>query len=234
MKKIVLTAAATLVSTMTFADKPVFDSPDNESFLGIRASFDLSVPGDYRIGDSKVKLFDNGPGVSLGFVYNAPLLANLYIEPGLELYYNTAGMDVTVSDDNILDIAGMKHHSLRKFGMRIPVQFGYHFDFIDMFRFHVFTGPLLNVGFSNDYYLTTDEFSGTDIHVSGSMYNEDNSIFQMNRVDCAWRIGVGFNVQDIFIGLSGDIGTVNLVRNNFDGRLKYRENAFHFTLGYNF
>jgi len=32
--------------------------------------------------------------------------------------------------------------------MRIPLMAGYHFDFSDSFRFYLFTGPELEIGFS--------------------------------------------------------------------------------------
>ena len=252
MKKLLLTACASLLSTVAFAANPVVDSPNNHPYLGIRGSFDLSIPGSYHVGNASVDIFENGPGVGLVLVYNIPLVTNLYIEPGIDLYYNTCGIDLgdddwdddwddddwddwdDWDDDDAPGFLKWRNHSLRKFGMRVPVQLGYHFDFTNMFKFHIFTGPVLNLGFSNDYYLTSEEVAGIRYHESGSMYSEDNGLFQMNRFDCAWRVGVGFNVQDIFIGFSGDMGMVNLVRHNHDGKLKYRENAFHFTLGYNF
>lgn len=233
MKKLLLASLAIAATSGAYAANPVIDSPHNTSYWGVRASFDLSIPGKFKTGDIKNDIFGNGPGVSLGLVYNLPLVANLYLEPGAELYYNTVAIEPDAISDAIDLNSAFQHRSLRKSGLRIPIQLGYHFDFTNAFKLSLFTGPVADVGFSNDYYITTKELAGKQLHVSGSMLNDDLP-FALNRVDLSWRVGVGFTVQDIFIGFSGDIGLLNKVRHNNDGNISYKENVFHFTLGYNF
>lgn len=114
--------------------------------------------------------------------------------------------------------------------MRVPVQLGYHFDFTGNTSLAIFTGPVLDIGFSNDYYLTTKKEAGTKFHMSSSMYDV------MNRVNLSWRIGVGVNFADNwFIGLSGDIGMLNMIKDKSDlTDVSMHENGFQLTLGYNF
>ena len=80
--------------------------------------------------------------------------------------------------------------------MRIPVMLGYHFDFSKNFALNVATGPVLKVGFSDDYYLTTETRMEDGIavrdHYSGSMYKDNEFtgagvVNAYNRVDCAWK-----------------------------------------------
>ena len=197
-------------------------------------SIDASIPGDVKntIGNSTFSqdLFGTGGGISLGGVYNIPVVANLYVEPGVDLYYHTNSINIGNFDEDSSN-KDFAHRSLRKFGMRVPVQVGYHFDFNPQTSFSVYTGPVLNVGFSNDYYLTTKEKNNIQSHFSGSMYNDG-----MNRVDLSWRIGVGVNfMKNYYIGLSGDIGMLNMAKNNIkDMTTKMHENGFQLTLGYNF
>lgn len=230
MKKLLLSAFAAVMAFGVNAQS-VVNNPDNKAYLGLRAALDVSIPGDFRYPNAKEDVLDPGAGISLGVVYNVPLVANLFVEPGLNFYYNTQSIDVNMPSDGneVADI--LSNHSLRKFGMAIPVQFGYHFDFGDM-NISLFTGPVLNVGFSNDYYLTTKEVVGLKEHLSGSMYSKDNPLVQMKRFDCAWRFGVGFNYSKFYFGLSGDVGMLNMVNSVND--VKMHENLFQLTLGYNF
>lgn len=231
MKKILVFAAASLLSLSAFAQDYLLNNPANRAYLGLRASYDLSCPGKIKAGDEKAKVFGNGSGVSLGLVYNQPLVANLFLEPGVSFYYNTESIDPdALTDLNVKD--AFKNRSMRKFGMQVPVQFGYHFDFTPDMNLAIMTGPVLNVGFSDDYYVTTEPVAGHRAHASGTAYGEDGIL---NRVDCAWRIGVGFTFShNYFVGVSGDLGMCNMLKENLDGKVKFHENAVHVTLGYNF
>lgn len=230
MKKSIICAATGLIALSASAQSYLLDNPANHSFVGIRASYDLSCPGKIKTGDLKEKIFGTGSGVSLGLVYNQPLVANLFLEPGVSFYYNTESID-----PDVLSGMGAKdmfeNRSMRKFGMQVPVQFGYHFDFTPDLNLSIATGPVLNVGFSDDYYLTTKSVAGHKIHTSGTAYGDNGFL---NRVDCAWRIGVGLTfANSYYVGVSGDLGMCNMLKEN-TADLKFHENAVHVTLGYNF
>lgn len=242
MKKTILLAMALLGSAaVASADSPVVNNPDNKPYFGVKISAESSVPGDLGYSNVKESVYNPGAGISVGAIYNQPIVANFYVEPGLELYYDTQKMDL---DDDALSNLRMKSYSNRSFGMRVPVMLGYHFDFTPNVNLAVFTGPVLKVGFSDDYYLTTETMmAGSEAvryHVSGSMYNDNpytgaGQSNAYNRVDCAWRIGLGVNfLKNYYVGISGDLGMVNQIKHTNNGAYNQKNNLFQFTLGYNF
>lgn len=229
MKKFLLSAAVCLTALEASAQSYLLNNPDNHSYFGLRASYDLSCPGKVKTADlGKTKVFGIGSGVSLGLIYNQPLVANFYIEPGVTFYYNTESIEPEALGKAV---KAFKNRSLRKFGVQVPVQFGYHFDFTPDISLAIMTGPVLNVGISNDYYVTTEPIAGHDIHSSGTLYRDDNG---MNRVDCAWRFGAGLTfAKNYYVGVTGDIGMCNMIKGT-SGAVTMHDNAVHFTLGYNF
>ena len=233
MKKSLLLGLAMLagVSAVSAAN-PIVNNPDNKPYFGVRLNLESAIPGNVKYGNISEKAFDPGAGLSIGAVYNRPIVANFYVEPGLELYYNTTKFNLDGED---FQDAHWKAHSTRGFGMRIPVMLGYHFDFNKNVNLAVATGPVLKVGFSDDYYLTTETRYGADgeayrDHLSGSMYKDD-----FNRVDCAWRFSVGVNfLKHYYAGFSGDVGMVNRIKHSNNGAVKMYDNLFQLNLGYNF
>ena len=212
MKKTLLLALALMsgASTAALAASPIVNNPANEPYLGVRLSAEGVVPGNLSYSNKEVNNFDAGAGISVGFVYNQPIVANFTVEPGLELYYNTTKFNL---DDAAFQSAHWKSHSTRSFGMRVPVMLGYHFDFSKNFSLNVATGPVLK-----DNVLTGAGLSNA-----------------FNRVDCAWRISMGANFLDhYYIGLSGDLGMVNQIKHSNNGAYDMKNNLFQFTLGYNF
>lgn len=226
MKKTLLILAAAFTVFGAAAQNRIVNNPDNKAYFGARLSLDAAIPGDVKTGNVSVDALGNGPGISIGAIYNQPIIANFYVEPGLELYYNAVSIN-----QNDVDNVPYAHKSLRKFGLRVPVQLGYHFDFSKNFNLSVFTGPVLDVGLSDDYYLTTKEYQGQDKHSSGSVYHKGG----LNRVDCKWRIGIGTTfLKNYYVSLSGDIGMCNMINKASKVNTKMHENGFHLTLGYNF
>ena len=65
--------------------------------------------------------------------------------------------------------------------------------------------------------------------VSESVYGEDGGL---NRVDLSWGFGAGVTYKRLYIGVSGTVGMLNMLR---DGEgMKFHENRASLTLGYNF
>ena len=182
---------------------------------------------------TKTKVLGKGSGFTVGAIYNLPLVANLYLEPGVTLAYTTESFKNSEDMFPAFLAKQMKHSSARKFSFEVPVQVGYHFDFTPDISLAISTGPVLKVGLVNDYYLTSEDLPGVGVlHKSGSLYGENGPL---HRVDCAWRVGVGFNLnQNYYIGVSGDIGLCNMLNDNNDGTVSLHENAFQVSLGYNF
>ena len=88
MKKIVTSLALCLAGMTTFAQSTIFNNPDNKGYFGIRVGGEITCPGDIKVSHVSLDVFKVGGGVEFGGIYNAPIVANLYVEPGLNLYYN--------------------------------------------------------------------------------------------------------------------------------------------------
>ena len=221
MKAIYIAAAAVALAGASASAQTVVNNPNNHTYVGVRATLDIPCPGDVKVGDHKSEVYKNGVGVSGGFIVNVPLVANLYVEPGLNFYYNANGYKKTPDD--------VLHHSVRESGMRVPVVLGYHFDFTPDVNLAVFVGPELQVGFScDDYYTATNNGK----HFARNMYSDGYGTNQRNRVSCNLKFGVGFNFcQNYYAGVEGSVGLTNL--SAYDG-VHYKQNRVGVTLGYNF
>jgi len=233
MKKIALLFSV-IIATFSLSVKAQdisFESDDNKPFLGVRLGLDISCPSNMKISNLggtgstlSMPLFDNGAGFDLGAVYNIPLWKNLYFEPGLSIYYNTMGLDVTaIGEETIEDVSA----SVRRFGFRIPFQVGYRVDF-SMFSLSAFTGPVLSTGIVGRSH-ASGVFDGIKESENENAYGNDGFL---NRCDLGWKIGVGAEFDKFVLQLSGTIGMCNML-NGVDG-VKYRDNNVALTLGYNF
>lgn len=194
----------------------IFDSGQMTPSFGIRASLDIS---NFSGGSDAI---NNGFGFTLGGVYNIPLYKNLYFEPGVGIFYNTVGFDGygEVADDMYANMKG----SFRNWGFRMPLIFGYHFDFTDDMKVAVFTGPQFNYGLS--MRMKADVWnSGFDVEGTEDVYN------LFHRFDAQWVFGAAYHINQYMIGLSGAIGMTNLA--NVKHATLHR-NVFSITFGYNF
>lgn len=224
MKKSLLLTAAVAAATLSMSAQTVVNNPANSGYFGIRASGTLTCPGQQDFGGIKTDEYKKGGGFSAGMFYQAPIVANFYVEPGVSFYYNATGMKAA-------DLAkdAIEHASLRESGMLVPVMLGYHFDFTDDVNLQVFVGPELRVGFSSDNYITTKKVMGLGqpAHSATTNYTD---VF--NRVNCNLRFGAGFNLaRNYYIGVSGAVGLTNTSAIN---NVTFHQNSVDFTIGYNF
>lgn len=223
MKKSLLLTAAVAAATLSMGAQTVVNNPANSGYFGIRASGTLTCPGKVEFGGHKTEAYKNGGGFSAGLFYQAPIVANFYVEPGVSFYYNATGM----KDYDIAGYSAFEHASLRESGMLVPVMLGYHFDFTDDVNLQVFVGPELRVGFSSDNYITTKEVLGKSFHSAATNYTD---VF--NRVNCNLRFGAGFNLaRNYYIGISGVVGLTNT---SAVDNVTFHQNSVDFTIGYNF
>lgn len=229
MKKTGLLMAGLLLAATGASAQTVVNNPANHAYFGIRGALDITTPNKVNLTkNTDADVFGSSPGFSLGMIYNQPVVANFYVQPGLSLYYNTTGID----HDFLNSIPGVKveHASLRKFGMRVPVMLGYHFDFQPV-SLHIFTGPELDVAFSNDYY--TEMKAGDITYKKSGTTLGDNRPF--NRVDCYWKVGVGVNfAKNYYVDVTGGFGLTNQLKNGDHDYPSWHENYVSVTLGYNF
>lgn len=225
MRRFLLTASlATAIFTTAPAASPIFDNPDNAPFWGIRAGADIAIPGDWKAGIGAMNMYDGKTGGFIGAVYQHPLVANLYIEPGLQFYYDTYRYDLVVMEDSEAVIEDPK---VSKIGLRIPLNVGFRFDVSDRLGIAPFTGPEFNWGF------------GGKVHLSGnyddellSNTNPYSNIWGWHHCNLLWNFGVSFDIDYkwSFI-LSGAIGITDHLK--FDN-ISWRDNRFSISLGYNF
>ena len=233
MKKLLLTGALALAAVAgASAQSTIFNNPDNKPYFGVRVMYNLKCPGKLDIDNAgKYSILGKGSGFGIGVVYNAPMVANLYIEPGLTFYYNTEsikpGLIADMAED--VDEFSVRNASMRKFGIRIPIMFGYHFDFTPDIKVSVFTGPEMDIGFSNDSYITID--AGAErLHTAPSAY-DDNALIPMQRWNCNWKFGAGVSYDNYVINVAGGIGIFDTSDVSF---ARMYENYFEVSLGYNF
>lgn len=191
---------------------------------GVRASLDVTLPGKWKTANGEsISMFSNGAGFAAGVVYNLPFAGNFYFEPGLTLFYDTYKYKdlVVAGDPNGEPIS--TDPSVKKFGVRVPLMVGYRFYPSDNFSFSLYTGPELSYGLSGKVGIDSDEDFGPDF---------STNIYKMGyrRLDCAWKVGVGFPFGRWLMALEGAIGITDLHKND----VKFRENRFSLTVGYDF
>lgn len=204
------------------AQNSVFNNPANKAYFGVRVGGEAICPGKITHENVGVSAYKNGGGVEFGAIYNIPVVANFYVEPGLKLYYNTYSMKKDILDD-MADNVGVDSFSIRKFGMRVPVMLGYHFDFTEDINVSVFTGPELEVGLSGKAHVKAFGENGSE-----SIYGDEG---EYNRFDLVWGVGAGITYSHYYFGVSGGIGMLNMYNTS---AVKFHENRVTFTLGYNF
>lgn len=219
-----------VVSLMTLIPMTVLAESNASSFSnphwGIRATVDVSNPGDFKAGDLKISLFDPRLGFSFGGYYCAPFSNGFYFEPGVSLFYDTYGFSLSVGNEQLIDADGY----IDKFGVRVPLHFGYHFDIWDKASLFVKTGPQLSVGFMSKEHLgEIDGMDGIDDY-GDDLYGEEDGF---NRFNLLWDIAAGFDFGNVNVSLGYDFGLLNLLKNT-DGKVTFKESYFRVGIGYSF
>lgn len=216
--RILLCAACIWRATTTVhaQDNTDFTSP----MWGIRAAFDINIPGRYHYEGGSADMFHNGYGFTLGAVYNIYLKHNFYIEPGISFFYDTYKYDITLTNsDATYSTANPPCHKL---GLRIPVVAGYTFNVNERMSMTVFTGPELNIALKGRAK-AHDEHNND---IGWNLFEEGNQ----HRVDLAWKIGIGFPIGDFMVSMEGAVGVTDLLR----GSISFRENRASVGLTYYF
>lgn len=220
MKKILIAMiAAVAVAIPAKSQDYLLDNPDNHAHFGVRLGLDVtSLRGN---GDR----YGTQSGFNLTGIYNLPMWKNLYFEPGIGIFYDTAQINAVFTSDNekFLDKG-----SVRNFGFRIPFNFGYRFDVTDDVSVHIFTGPQLNYNITFGTY-----YNGV------KATNQPEADF--NRFDFQWNAGLGVDYMNYYAYIEGGFGISRLIQDKsysfnshqlmFPGA---RRNIFSIGIGYNF
>lgn len=218
MKRIALTLIAAL--SLAGAAKAqnvnyLIENPDNKAYFGVRAGVDIS-----STAGAVVDTYGNGAGFTVGAIYNIPLWKNLFFEPGVHFFYDTFSDEVSVQDFGE-DIPEIYDCSIRNCGFRIPLNFGYRFDFTDDISISLFTGPVLNTNLTAKYHF--------DKH-------HDYSIMEngFKRFDMQWDFGVSMNYgHHYYVAVTGGIGMTKAYNPGLHDA-GFRRNTCNISLGYNF
>lgn len=223
MKKILISAVLITIGCISIsAQNRIFNNPDNKPYFGLRVGADISCPGKLSADNTAIDIFKCGPGIEFGGIFNVPVIANFYVEPGLKLFYDTYSFKKGFIDwlfpGNT--ISGV---SERKFGMRIPVMLGYHFDFTEDIKVSIFTGPELEIGFMAKEYA-----KGNGLEVHENLYGDNSSY---NRVNFLWDFGASVSYQHVYFGVNGGIGILKMFKDSY---VNFHESRVSFNLGYNF
>ena len=214
-----------LVALISFAGICGAKSGDSEPVIwGLKANVGMLLPSNWRTNDSSFKMYNHGVDFQVGGVANIYLGRGFYFEPGVSLFYDT----YKYSDLSILGETGSFsiNPAIHKFGVRVPLVFGYSIGLSDTYNMSVFTGPQIGYALWGDIS-TTYPFGYEGDRFPTDLFGEHGH----RRFDLDWRIGVGFPVTDNFvISLEGEIGISDLYRND----ISFRENRCTVGLTYYF
>lgn len=211
MKKIYLILSILLVSL--FANAQIIEQGDQNPTWGVRAAFDVNIPGHVRSNIFNDKMFRAGTGGAIGAVCNIYLGRKFYLEPAVSLFYDTYSYnDLVITNEDGITIE--KDPTVYKAGFRIPVIAGYSFSISDRLSIAPFTGPELSYAFAGDIKIHDKE--SLDLH-GNLLFGE---IGFQRRVECGWKIGVAFFSDMWSFNIDATIGMTNLMTNG----TTFREN----------
>lgn len=203
---VVLAVSAT---TCAYAQMELVDNPTNKYYLGVRAGIDVTSL------QSSGDLFKAGAGFHAGIIYHMPIWKNLYFEPSLSLFYNSAGIkDVDYRPGYLL-----KGGKITDWGLRVPMNVGYRFDITDKVGISFFTGPNISLNLKSSYSFRTEIPNDFDIHFKG--------------FDMGWNFGVGVAYNRWVLALTGTVGCTHYIEQE-DDFYYARRNNISLAFGYNF
>lgn len=202
------------------------ETDDTKPMWGIKAAFDINIPGKWHIDGGSVDMFRHGFGGTVGGVCNIYLGHDFYLEPGVSFFYDTYSYgDITLleSDYSRFTI----RPTIYKMGLRVPVVAGYTFDITDRFMMSVYTGPevsyVLKGGVRGEYKNSNEE----DLLESFNPYGEHG---MHRKLDCAWKIGLAFPTDYVTLTIDAAIGITDICKND----ISMRENRVSIGLAHYF
>ena len=195
---------------------------DTRPMWGVKAAFDLNLPGKWYGDAESVEMYRHGFGGTIGAVCNLWLGHNFYLEPGVSLFYDTYSYKGVVFSDDDTGNNDESDPSLYKVGIRVPVVAGYSFIVGKGLAMSVFTGPDMSYAFAGKVKLKNPELAG-----------QENGLDLFGRygtqrhIDCAWKLGLGWQMYDSWrISLEGAVGMTDLLRSG----MTFRENRLYVAL----
>lgn len=191
----------------------IVEQGEHNPMWGIRAAFDVNIPGHVRINNYNDKMFRTGTGGAIGAVCNIYLGRKFYLEPAVTLFYDTYSYNDLVITNEYGDEVE-KNMAIYKAGFRIPVVAGYSFSISDRLSIAPFTGPEFSYAFAGDIRIHNKEL----LDLEGNLLFGELGC--QRRAECGWKIGVAFFSDMWSFNIDATIGMTNLMTNG----TAFREN----------
>lgn len=193
-----------------FVNAQIIEQGEHNPTWGVRATFDVNMPGHVRISTFDDKMFRTGTGGAVGAVCNIYLGHKFYLEPAVSLFYDTYSYNNFIAEESGYQESDP---TVYKVGLRVPIVAGYSIRVADRLSIAPFTGPELSYAFAGDVRLNKDKLG-----LEGNLLF-GNFGFQ-RRIDCGWKIGVAFFSGMWSFNIDATIGMTNLMTNG----TTFREN----------
>ena len=208
--KTLFTAFCLLISVLC-AQGQIIENGEHNPTWGVRATFDVNLPGHVHSNIFNDKMFRAGTGGTLGAVCNIYLGHKFYLEPSVSIFYDTYSYNNFIAEEN-----GYQETDplVYKIGIRIPIVVGYSFRVNDKLSIAPFTGPEFSYAFAGDIRF----------HDKDRLELEGNLLFgnigSQRRAECGWKIGLAFFYDMWSFNIDASIGMTNLMKNG----TTFREN----------
>lgn len=209
MKK--LTIILGLLFSCLCSNAQIIEQGEHNPMWGVRAAFDVNIPGRVRSDVFNDKMFRPGTGVAVGAVCNIYLGNKFYLEPAVSLFYDTYSYNDLIIGGNDYE---EKDPAVYKLGIRVPVVAGYNFTVSDRLSIAPFTGPELSYAFAGDVRLRDKD----RLELDGNLLF--GNVGSQRRVECGWKIGIAFFSGMWSLNIDATIGMSNLMKNG----TTFREN----------
>lgn len=203
MTKRILLIIAVVIGALT-AGAQIIENGESNPTWGVRAAFDVNLPGKVHSNVINDAMFRAGTGATIGAVCNIWLSGKFYLEPAVSLFYDTyAYKDLLLAADDYEE----NNPSVYKVGFRVPLVVGYSISITDVISIAPFTGPELSYAFAGKIRVDDkDRLDLDDLSLFGKFGNQ-------RRVECGWKIGVAFFSGMWSFNIDGTIGMTNLMTN---------------------
>lgn len=214
MKKAIIAAFALLGIVAAKGAEPVR--------FGVKAEWDLTCPS------TSLTTLDDGSGFAAGALVNVPVWRGLYVEPGVDFFYNT--MDISFIDFVVNGKEPGPNGYVGNTGLRVPVAVGYKFPLAEGMDFSVFTGVNLNIGLGMKAHFDAGELPLPEMKSTIDLYDGG-----VDKFDTQLLLGVRFHYLDnFFADISGGVGLHDICKDKIFGKNHIRRNTFSIGVGYMF
>lgn len=193
----------------------------NRPYFGIRASVGYAYP--YHIKYARIPLSSKATGIdgSVMGLFRAPIDHRWYVEPQIEVYFNSLKTGGTLSEE--VTKAGITEATLRTVGFRVPIAFGWRHNLSENMQLSLFTGPEFDFRIKTWFHpdKPSNIFKGT---TARPLYGDYG-------VDLDLRSGAGLTLGRYYVGASYSWKLCKITRSDYGAK---RQRLVQLTFGYNF